>query len=405
MADANLHPRLPKWAPRTRVLIALVVLLIAAGAAMGYWLIMRPQETQVSLKPHELGVPTFQGDSGWLKETVIVPTLDTPVPPGKNAIWCASFQLAWNCLKNDVIGEPVKVAGADTVTDRLNGSSVTSAEVLPESCFALAGLATDDLLGHIQQELTTRFPDAPLPEVKPSTVLIAYAYLKAAARFSIPFFENTAALDFADVAGNHTAVGSFGIRREDEDAYYQLRQQVQILHEANPVHREDETSGCIVPTEFAVDPCRMTMPYQVVLAVVPRHDILAATLAELESKMRAWSAGSQLEFGPRDVLLVPNMSWRITHHFRELEGREKLLLNRGFDGLWLETAMQTIEFTLDRGGAELASEGKVLFEPIPRHYVFDRPFLVCLKKRGAEQPFFVLWVENAELLTRFSAGR
>jgi hypothetical protein len=32
--------------------------------------------------------------------------------------------------------------------------------------------------------------------------------------------------------------------------------------------------------------------------------------------------------------------------------------------------------------------------------VFDRPFLVYMQKRGAEQPFFVMWVDNAELLVR-----
>ena len=37
-----------------------------------------------------------------LKETVVVPTLDSPMPTGKNVVWCSSFQLAWNKLKEDV---------------------------------------------------------------------------------------------------------------------------------------------------------------------------------------------------------------------------------------------------------------------------------------------------------------
>jgi len=33
---------------------------------------------------------------------------------------------------------------------------------------------------------------------------------------------------------------------------------------------------------------------------------------------------------------------------------------------------------------------------------FDRPFLIYVKKRGAEySPFFVMWVDNAELMERF----
>ncbi len=30
----------------------------------------------------------------------------------------------------------------------------------------------------------------------------------------------------------------------------------------------------------------------------------------------------------------------------------------------------------------------------------ESPFLVYMQKRDAEQPFFVMWVDNAELLTR-----
>jgi hypothetical protein len=34
------------------------------------------------------------------------------------------------------------------------------------------------------------------------------------------------------------------------------------------------------------------------------------------------------------------------------------------------------------------------------YYVFDRPFLIYLKKRGATRPYFAMWVDNAELLRR-----
>jgi len=30
----------------------------------------------------------------------------------------------------------------------------------------------------------------------------------------------------------------------------------------------------------------------------------------------------------------------------------------------------------------------------------DRPFLIVMKKRDAKQPFFITWVDNAELLCK-----
>ena len=52
----------------------------------------------------------FSGDSAAAKATVVVPTLDTPSPKGKNVIWCASFQLCWDNLKT-MIGR-IEVPGA-----------------------------------------------------------------------------------------------------------------------------------------------------------------------------------------------------------------------------------------------------------------------------------------------------
>jgi hypothetical protein len=38
----------------------------------------------------------------------------------------------------------------------------------------------------------------------------------------------------------------------------------------------------------------------------------------------------------------------------------------------------------------------------PRYFYFNRPFLIYVKKRGPEySPFFVMWVDNAELMKEF----
>ena len=58
-----------------------------------------------------------------------------------------------------------------------------------------------------------------------------------------------------------------------------------------------------------------------------------------------------------------------------------------------------MDFKLDKGGVELASHAGDIMKEGPRRFYFDRPYLIILKKRGAEQPFFVMWVENAELMS------
>ena len=80
--------------------------------------------------------------------------------------------------------------------------------------------------------------------------------------------------------------------------------------------------------------------------------------------------------------------------------KRQAVLNAGFGGYYIAKAMQTIRFKLDRSGAELASEAKCSANRSATHFVCDRPFLIVVKKRGAERPFFVMWVDNAELLCK-----
>ena len=154
--------------------------------------------------------------------------------------------------------------------------------------------------------------------------------------------------------------------------------------------------------DFALDLCRFSEPSQVVLAAIERKSTLAEAFTTVERKRADYQpaerAGRRL--GQGDMLLVPNMYWRLEHHFKELEGADKILLNPGLLGLYLLGAEQVIEFRMDRNGAAVESQATIAAAGIGRLFLFDRPFLVVLSKRGAKQPYFVMWVDNAELLVK-----
>jgi hypothetical protein len=340
---------------------------------------------------------TYDGNSTGLKQTVILPTLDTPMPKGKNVIWCSSFQLAWNQLKDNVIGEPVKLIGAEEIANRLNLTKQSRADIPDESCYAAAGFVKDGILEKIQTEMAKRFPSVPQPDfrdVSPIDVIIAYSYLTANVRFRIPYFENQKEFIFRDSQGNETPVTSFGIRPEDDYAYKKLRKQVEVLYSS---YYPDPDRVALM--EYAIDLCKDTKPNQIVLAVIEPKETLEQTLEYLNDKIDGFTKEEFFhKFGINDVLLVPNIFWRFTHHFKEFEG--KYLANKGYEDLYIRLALQMIQFKLDRSGAELKSEAKLYAAPVPNHFVFDQPFLIYMKKRGARHPFFVMWIDNAELLSK-----
>jgi len=91
------------------------------------------------------------------------------------------------------------------------------------------------------------------------------------------------------------------------------------------------------------------------------------------------------------------MLWEIEHHFNKLIGK---LVPNANPAMPIIEAKQSIRFKLDRYGAALESESTLAVAAIPRHFKFNRPFMVYMKKRDRGQPFFVMWVDNAELLNR-----
>jgi hypothetical protein len=312
-------------------------------------------------RPYSAAAPIRQ-DSTSLKQTVFVPTLDTPLTQGKSSVWCAAFELAWKRAENDLIKNALRTQNSPEISARLNSSLTSENDVAPES-------------------LTIQSPD-----IQPNGIG-ASAKIKLDIPFKIPFFENDVPFEFKDSKGTTTKVASFGIRPKDEYAYYQLRSQVAVL---GTVH--DNSNYNL--TEFAVDLDRNSNPYQIVLAVISPKSTLEEDVEYVKNMKPEWKRG----IGPNDRLLVPNQNWEFHHQFKELLGP---ITNPGFADKPLVEASETVRFKLDRSGAELSSEAKVYYLPIPNLYYFNRPFLVYIQKRGAAQPMFAAWVENAELLQKY----
>jgi hypothetical protein len=337
---------------------------------------------------------SFDGSSDQLKQTVIVPTLDTPIPEGKSVIWCSSFQIAWNKFKTDVAREPVRIKGAELVADRLNQAEQSEEDLEPDSHYAAVGLVRDGIVEKIQSDMAQRFPQVPKIDFHKSgqEIVVAFGYLQAEVAFRPPFLERDGPIVFRSQEKDYGIEAKFfGIPAKP--GHQQLRDQVEILYYA---HQEDEDG-------FAVDLCKSSIPNQVVLASLSKKATLGETLSDLAKKSSSFIAkGTDLRFDDRDSLGVPNMHWRIKHRFSELQGQDKALLNRSLQGQWIGEAIQLIEFKLDRRNASVTSQAmmKTFGQAGPRTFLFNSPFLLYMKKRGAKHPFFVMWVDNAELLIK-----
>jgi len=374
------------------IIISLVaVLVVFSKTSVGDYLIQRAVYSKIT--------KTFSGDSNSLKQTSIMPTLVSPCPKNKNIIWCSSFQLAWNRMKDDVIGAPVEVVGAEELAARLNTARQSEADMEADSFYAAAGRVKDGIISKINKEMTDKFPSHSVPDFSdiagiPDGIL-AYSYLTANVPFKYPFRQVEEGFAFTDSQGIETKVGVFGVWGL-HSVYDKMREQVEILyfHEDREANDHD-----LRMKEFAIDLCRHSDPYQVVAAVVEPKDSLAQTLdyirGQIEDSRQEKNYERTCFLDDVDVLMVPEMLWEIEHRFDELIG--KIVANAN-PAMPIIEAKQGLKFRLDRCGAMLESEATIMLAAIPRHFKFNRPFLIYMKKRDCEQPFFVMWVDNAELL-------
>ncbi len=325
----------------------------------------------------------FSGDSSAAKQTVVVPTLDTPMPKGKNVIWCGTVQLCWDGLK----ALPGLQLPNDTdALRRINAAKMNPADLPSNEFYTAAGWIKDGIEQKNQADMAEKFPKAtpnigsPGPEIQ----ALAYAYLATQVKFATPYFDRDNGDVFTDSAGNKTHVSTFGMFHDgDADINGRLADQIQILYWKEKRNEREAD-------EFALDLDSNSSPNQLILAVLPCEADLAASWKYLKNKMEHRKLGDSSQFSQHNMLVVPNVIFRVQHRFPELE---KGLVTR---------VCQSVDFRLDKSGAVAGSEASIHAKAAGGIYGFTRPFLIVMRKRGAMEPYFVMWVDNAEMLCKQS---
>jgi hypothetical protein len=362
-----------------RKLVILGVLAVVF-AALGYGIWIWSQRP--SIDPG----PVSWTNSSEIKATQIVPSIDTPIQPGHSWIWCATFQLAWDQLCEKVNGEAINLEGGEEVAKRLNNSKFDSKHLVSRSYYVKAGISKAGIADTIRQDMARQFPSHQVPPLENGNAAIAYAYLQANLKFSIPYMPDE--MQFFDSNGMKSKVRAFGFSRDRRIKGRWPGEQLEVLFGADSARRMGS---------FAIDLDKTSSPHQIILASIEPQESLAAAWKHVWDSMKN-KEDRPREFDDLDEIMVPKMNWGINHHFSEVEN--KSINQGGLKGAWISTAHQSIRFGLDERGAELSSEALIKVEAIPRFFHFNRPYLIAMLKRGAAEPYFLMWVDNAELMQK-----
>jgi hypothetical protein len=226
--------------------------------------------------------------------------------------------------------------------------------------------------------------------------IVLYAFLRKLLPFAQKFSDLPEPLVFQS-EDDRAPVRSFGYEKADpnEERDRDLRQQVTVL---DYVSKDDLILRLSTQTERD----------EIVLAKVTPGETLLATWEALEARIQK-PKGPNLrkEFELEETLRIPRLLLNVERSYDELKG-----LNIGSGPI--REAKQIVRFRLDEAGAILESEAEIIGEfgdeaappvPLPRHFVFDQPFLLALKEHDATQPYLLMWIANAELMEREEATK
>ncbi len=322
---------------------------------------------------------TLRIDSKQLANTTITPYLQKSIHTNENLIFCSTFQIVWDKMSEKLMElgwEPLRLPANRLMEQYLNEGISGASDLSEDAYLAMVGFGYEGIVGKIKDALQAKFNDVPSVDLKCNPDdLVAYAYLKKVLAFDTKFEKIAEPINF----GKTKLVSAFGIKKYGtDDGYRKMGEQVAVFDYKNN-------------NDFIVRLTSKSFDDEIVIAKVAPEATLLATLDAVQSRI---SKNSAVRLKTKDVLKIPKFDFNIIHDYKD-----------DFSGSKVAKAGQTIEFKLNEEGAILKSEAYMVrlancgkIPEAPKLLVFDKPFLLYLKGKAAKEPYFVMWIDNPELL-------
>ena len=371
-----------RWLPLTFILVGSVLLSIGVP---------------LSCKTHDDAFTRenlLKATAEKLQSTIVTPHLEAPLEEGRTILWCGTFQLVWNEVCK-LIGEDIHFSEDPPMVAVMNKKMFTAAQIDDASYVTMAGFVGEGILLKIPLALAAKFHGQASPHYLPDASLtpapqdiVGYAYLFKHLEFATPFERLEEPLAFLG-----TPVSAFGLGPY-KPKHAAMYPQVSILRYEGP-------------DDFIIELKSKSKGDQLILAKVRPEKTLGETVASVTRQIVGVTP-TQAQFG--DMLAVPRFNFDLTRQFHEIPGHLVAKNPKVAKDLSVLDALQNIRFQMDERGVRLRSESRMSFGcaaeslPEPAHImIFDKPFLVLLKRAEAAVPYFALWVGSPELLIRADA--
>jgi len=335
------------------------------------------------------------------KDINVVPSLLDKV--GDNSAWCATFQLVWNDMQNEVVKKDVIFNPQIKMVENLNKQSFKEKDISEEYYYKKFGLMTLDLKEEIENGIKDKFNETSdildeldwdeVPQDESGYTLDEKLYLFYAMLFrEFKFEKEFDELDKSTFKGQtkeYDDIEYFGI---DYESSKELYSQVDILY-----YNSDEDYAVSLKTKEGD-------------LVVLGKGIEGNTYEDIYNNIQkeADSYEGIKSFTKNDTLKVPNIKFDILKEYEDLENRP--FYNYKNDECVILKALQTIKFELNRKGGKIKSEAAIVMKETSaalepqevqyRNFNFDGTFTMFLQEAESDKPYFAANIDNITLFQK-----
>ncbi len=304
----------------------------------------------------------------------------------EDSIWCGTFQLIWNDLKNDLAKQDIVFDPQLDVVENLNKETFKVEDLSEQYFYKKIGNPTYELKNEIEKAIKSKFNEKSdiLEDFywseKNEEDYFLYVMLKKQFEFE-KAFEEMENGEFGETG----AASYFGIKESSDSD--ELRNQASVLY-----YNSKEDFAIVLKTKGEDE---------VIICKNPSGTNFNEIYKNIEKQTESYEGATILEKG--ELLKVPNIKLKEKTEFKEIQEKPFNFANGA--SYFISKAIQTIEFELDKTGGKIKSEAGMMINKsaarIPeklREFVVDDTFAIFLKEEGKETPYFAGKIDD---ITKF----
>jgi hypothetical protein len=296
------------------------------------------------------------------EQTAFVPALESEIDLDKNNVYAASLLMAWDEIKKE-LESPLDIVSGDVL--KLMNRSKTGQHVLKEDEYSTSVEVID-------------------------LTIIAKAYFKKSLPFGTPMKRDETSLLFE--GKEMASFGFWGYHEASKIIYYNN----DIDYALSLFPKDEDHEIMLMKTDFR----RYKTMNEAVISLFNKEKIFR----EQKNRKNYW----KYFFNDEDRVRIPIVLFNIENSYEDVEGS---IFNAGTKEYSIQTAYQRTAFLLNEKGAEVESEAWLEAateeaveeeKPKPKKLYFDKDYLILLKRKTSNNPYFALLVTNSELMEEFS---